>query len=73
MAGERLACLIVPLSRMRGVVRLPFAVLFSEDALGGSLSGATDRAVFSLILAPSVGVRPHVSVRVQPHVSVSAG
>ena len=50
VAGERLACLIVPLSRMRGVVRLPFAVLFSEDALGGSLCGATDRAVFSLSL-----------------------
>ena len=35
---------------MRGVVRLPFAVLFSEDALGGSLTGVTDRAVFSLSL-----------------------
>ena len=35
---------------MRGVVRLPFAVLFSEDALGGSLSGATDRALFTLSL-----------------------
>jgi hypothetical protein len=48
--GERLACLIVPLLRMRGVVHLPFAVLFSEDALGGNLSGATDRAVFTLNL-----------------------
>ena len=35
---------------MRGVVRLPFAVLFSEDALGSSLSGATDRVVFTLSL-----------------------
>ena len=35
---------------MRGVVRLPFAVLFSEDALGSSLIGATDRVVFSLSL-----------------------
>jgi hypothetical protein len=35
---------------MRGVVRLPFAVLFSEDALGSSLSGATARVVFTLSL-----------------------
>jgi hypothetical protein len=35
---------------MRGVVHLPFSVLFSEDALGGSLRGATDRAVFTLHL-----------------------
>jgi hypothetical protein len=35
---------------MRGVVHLPFAVLFSEDALGGSLSGATDRALITLHL-----------------------
>jgi hypothetical protein len=35
---------------MRGVVSLPFAVLFSEDALGSSLSGATDRAAFTLSL-----------------------
>jgi hypothetical protein len=35
---------------MRGVVHLPFAVLFTEDALGGSLSGATDRALFTLHL-----------------------
>src|SRR5829696_4622942 len=35
---------------MRGVVRLPFAMLFSEDALGGSLSGATDRVAFTLSL-----------------------
>jgi hypothetical protein len=48
--ASRLACLSVPISRMRGVVRLPFAVLFSEDALGSSLSGATDRVVFTLSL-----------------------
>jgi hypothetical protein len=38
------------MSRMRGVVRLPFAVLFSEDALGSSLSGATARFAFTLSL-----------------------
>jgi hypothetical protein len=50
LARERLACLSVAMSRMRGVVRLPFAVLFSEDALGSSLSGTTDRFAFTLSL-----------------------
>lgn len=36
--------------RMRGVVHLPFGMLFSRDALGGSLRGATDRAFFTLHL-----------------------
>ena len=48
--ARTLACLTVPVFRMRGIVHLPFAVLFSEDAVGGSLTGATDRALFMLHL-----------------------